>query len=139
MGSVIGGMFTAGTLDEYTRWVLSLTQRGVLRELDPALSTAGVLRAERVLARMVELTGDRRIEDLPIRFTAVAVDLLASRRTPPRARWPGTASPHTHLTCSSPWRGTPVEPSTSTRQQCSSTSGRNLAGEALDQAQLDDV
>ena len=79
MGSVIGGMFAAGTLDEYTRWVLSLTQRGVLRELDPALSTAGVLSAERVLARMVEFTGDRRIEDLPIRFTAVAVDLLASR------------------------------------------------------------
>jgi NTE family protein len=79
MGSVVGGMFAAGELDRYTEWVLGLSQRAVLRELDPSLTAAGVIRAERVLARMVALTGDRRIEDLPVRFTAVAVDLLASR------------------------------------------------------------
>jgi NTE family protein len=79
MGAVVGGMFAAGQLDNYTQWVLGLSPRGVVRQLDPSLTTAGVIRAERVLARMVELTGDRRIEDLPIRFTAVAVDLLASR------------------------------------------------------------
>lgn len=79
MGAVVGGMFAAGHLDDYTQWVLSLTRHGVLRELDPALGTAGAIGAERVLARMVELIGDRRIEDLPIRFTAVAVDVLASR------------------------------------------------------------
>jgi NTE family protein len=79
MGAVVGGMFAAGQLDSYTQWVLGLSQRGVLRQLDPSLTSAGVIRAERVLASMVELIGDRRIEDLPVRFTAVAVDLLASR------------------------------------------------------------
>jgi NTE family protein len=79
MGAVVGGMFAAGQLGSYTQWVLGLSQRGVLRQLDPSLTTAGVIRAERVLARMVELSGDRRIEDLPVRFTAVAVDLLAGR------------------------------------------------------------
>ena len=79
MGAVVGGMFAAGQLESYTHWVLGLSQRGVLRQLDPSHTTAGVIRAERVLARMVELIGDRRIEDLPVRFTAVAVDLLASR------------------------------------------------------------
>ena len=79
IGAVVGGMFAAGQLDSYTQWVLGLSQRGVLRQLDPSLTTAGVIRAERVLARMVELSGDRRIEDLPVRFTAVAVDLLAGR------------------------------------------------------------
>lgn len=79
MGAVIGGMFAAGQLDPYTQWVLGLTQRGVLRELDLARSTAGVISAQRVFARMAEFIGDRRIEDLPVRFTAVAVDVLASR------------------------------------------------------------
>ena len=62
MGAVVGGMLAAGQLDPYTQWVLGLTQRGVLRELDPAFSTAGVISAERVLAHMVEFIGDRRIE-----------------------------------------------------------------------------
>jgi len=40
MAAVVGGMFAAGQLDHYTQWVLGLTQRGVLRELDP-LSARG--------------------------------------------------------------------------------------------------
>jgi hypothetical protein len=35
MAAVVGGMFAAGQLDHYRQWVLGLTQRGVLRELDP--------------------------------------------------------------------------------------------------------
>ena len=79
MGALVGGVFAGGQLDGFTRWVLSLSQRGVVRQLDPSRTTAGVLRAERVLVRTAEFVGDRRIEDLPVRFTAVAVDLLAGR------------------------------------------------------------
>ncbi len=79
MGAVVGGAFAAGGLDAYAEWVLGLSQRGVLRQLDPALSTTGLLRAERILTHMSDVVGDRRIEDLPIRFTAVTVDLLTGR------------------------------------------------------------
>ena len=79
MGAIVGGAFAAGQLDGFTDWVLGLSQGAVLRQVDPTLTRAGVIRAERVLARMAEFVGDRRIEDLPIRFTAVAVDLLAGR------------------------------------------------------------
>jgi NTE family protein len=79
MGAIVGGAFAAGQLDGFTDWVLGLSQSAVLRQVDPTLTRAGVIRAERVLARMAEFVGDRRIEDLPIRFTAVAVDLLAGR------------------------------------------------------------
>jgi NTE family protein len=79
MGAIVGGVFAAGQLDGFTDWVLGLSQGAVLRQVDPTLTRAGVIRAERVLARMVEFVGDRRIEDLPIRFTAVAVGLLAGR------------------------------------------------------------
>jgi NTE family protein len=79
MGALVGGVFAAGQLDGFTEWVLGLSRRGVLRQVDPSRTTAGVIRAERVLASMAEFVGDRRIEDLPVRFIAVAVDLLAGR------------------------------------------------------------
>lgn len=79
MGALVGGVFAAGELGPYTEWVLGLSQRSVLRQMDPALASGGVIRADRVLGSMAELVGDRRIESLPIRYTAVAVDLLAGR------------------------------------------------------------
>lgn len=79
MGAVIGGSFAAGQLERYTEWVLGLSKRAVLQQVDPTLTSAGLVRAERVLVSMAELVGDRLIEELPIPFTAVAVDLLAGR------------------------------------------------------------
>jgi len=79
MGALVGGVFGAGQLDGFTDWVLGLSQGAVLRQVDPSLTRKGVIRAERVLARMAEFVGERRIEDLPIQFTAVAVDLLTGR------------------------------------------------------------
>jgi NTE family protein len=79
MGAVVGGAFAAGKLDAYADWVRGLSHRAVVQHLDVTLGSGGLLRAERVLTRMVEVIGDHRIEQLPVRFTAVAVDLLASR------------------------------------------------------------
>jgi len=41
MGSLVGGLQAAGKLDEYAEWASSLTQRAVLRLLDPSLTAAG--------------------------------------------------------------------------------------------------
>lgn len=79
MGAVVGGALAAGELPAFTSWARGLSQRDVLRHLDPSGSSSGVIRAERIITRLGELVGERRIEDLPVRFTAVAVDLLAGR------------------------------------------------------------
>ncbi|MGN6607760.1 MAG: patatin-like phospholipase family protein [Jatrophihabitans sp.] len=81
MGAVIGGVFSAGRLDDYTDWVTGLSQRDVLRQLvEPGSPGAGGLfRAERVITRVAEIVGDLRIEQLPLPFTAVAVDVVAGR------------------------------------------------------------
>jgi NTE family protein len=79
MGALVGGLHAAGHLDEYARWVRGLRQLDVVRLLDPSLSAPGVIKAEKVVARVRELLGGARIEDLPIPFTAVATDLLARR------------------------------------------------------------
>ena len=79
MGALVGGLHAAGKLADYTEWVTGLNQRDVLRLLDVSLNGPGVLRLERVLARMTEYLDGVLIEDLPIPYTAVASDLGARR------------------------------------------------------------
>lgn len=79
MGALVGGVVAAGRLAAYTEWARSLTQREVLRLLDPALTGPAGLRAERVIAKIDEIVEGALIEDLPIPFTAVATDLNARR------------------------------------------------------------
>ncbi len=75
IGALIGGFYAAGTLDDYTRWVRALRQRDVLRLIDFAFSRGGLIGGDRVMETLESLLGDANIEDLPIRYTAVATDL----------------------------------------------------------------
>jgi NTE family protein len=79
MGAMIGGLHAAGHLDEFADWAKSLTQRTILRLLDPSISAAGVLRAEKILDTMRDILGPVTIEQLPIFDDAVATDLLAGK------------------------------------------------------------
>jgi NTE family protein len=79
MGALVGGLYAAGVLDEYTAWARSLTSSGVVRLLDPKWSSGGAIGAGRIFAEVERIAGDRLIEDMPIPFTAVATDLHARR------------------------------------------------------------
>lgn len=79
MGALVGGLFAAGSLDEFTQWATTLTGPAVLRLLDPSISAAGVLRAGKILDAVRELLGSATIEGLPIPYTAVTTDLIAGR------------------------------------------------------------
>ena len=94
MGAMVGGLQAAGRLDEFADWAKSLTQRTILRLLDPSISAAGVLRAEKILDAVRDILGPVSIEQLPIPYTAVATDLLAGKsvwfqRGPARRGDPG--------------------------------------------------
>ncbi len=79
MGAVIGAARAAGQLAAYTEWARGLTQRDVIRLLDPSLRAPYGIRGEKLLARLNELVGELRIEELDIPFTAVVTDLLARK------------------------------------------------------------
>ena len=79
MGALVGGLQAADRLDEFADWAKSLTQRAILRLLDPTLTAAGVLRAEKILDAVRDILGESTIEQLPIPFTAVTTDLLAGK------------------------------------------------------------
>lgn len=79
MGALIGATHAAGKLREYRDWVCSLQRGSVLRLLDFAFGFPGLIKGEKVIGAMRELVGERLIEELPIRFTAVATDLATQR------------------------------------------------------------
>ncbi len=79
MGALVGGLEAAGKLDDFADWARSLTQRAILRLLDPKITAAGVLRAEKILDAVRDILGEVTIEQLPIPYTAVTTDLLSGR------------------------------------------------------------
>ncbi|MGI9344048.1 MAG: patatin-like phospholipase family protein [Gammaproteobacteria bacterium] len=75
MGALIGGIYACGKLDTYTDWVRAVDEFDIVRLLDLSWSKAGLFDGEKIIRTLKELIGDRRIEELPIRFTAVAADI----------------------------------------------------------------
>ncbi|KXK37513.1 MAG: patatin [Bacteroidetes bacterium OLB9] len=76
IGSVIGGLYAMGKLQEYTEWVSSFNKRDVWGFMDFTLTTHGLLKGERVFDEMKTFIPDMNIEDMPIPFAAVATDIL---------------------------------------------------------------
>lgn len=79
MGALVGGMHAAGRLDAFRQWALPLQRYDVLRMIDWTWRGGGFIKGERVSSLLRQMIGDVRIEDLPIAYTAVAVDLDAQR------------------------------------------------------------
>lgn len=79
MGALIGGIYAAGRLDAYSAWVRPLQRLDVMRLIDVTVTGGGIIKGDRIIAAMRDMVGDINIEDLPIPYTAVAVDLYAKR------------------------------------------------------------
>ena len=74
IGAVVGGCYAAKQLDGFESWARSLTVRGILGYLDVSLSGSGLIRGGHLVARLEEALDDTRIENLPIRFAAIATE-----------------------------------------------------------------
>ncbi len=53
----------------------AISKLDILRLLDISWGKQGLVEGERIITALKELVGDRRIEDLPIEYTAVAADI----------------------------------------------------------------
>jgi NTE family protein len=75
IGALIGGVYAAGKLDEFENWVRAISRLDMVSLLDMSWSSDGLVKGDRIIETLVELVGDRRIEDLPIPYTAIAADI----------------------------------------------------------------
>ena len=74
IGAVVGGCYAANQMDELESWSRALTVRGVLSYLDINLSGSGLIRGDQLAKRLNVGLADQRIDDLPIRFAAIATE-----------------------------------------------------------------
>jgi NTE family protein len=79
IGALIGGVYAAGELETFTQWVRAIKAVNVVSLFDFSLNKAGLVRGDKIINTLKELIGDRQIEDLAIRFTAVATDIRHRR------------------------------------------------------------
>jgi len=79
MGALIGGIYAAGHLKTYERWVRALEKMDVVRLLDFSFERNGLIKGDRIMNALRDLIGRYDIEGLPISFTAVATDVDEQR------------------------------------------------------------
>ena len=79
IGSLIGGVYAAGKLQELESWMCSLTKADIISLLDVSWVGGGLFKGDKIIDALTNLIGDIQIEDLPIPFTAVSVDLKTEK------------------------------------------------------------
>jgi NTE family protein len=75
IGALVGGCFAAGQLDPLEDWARSLTRRRLISYLDVRIGGSGLISGDRLASRLHESLGKTPIEDLPVRFAAVATEI----------------------------------------------------------------
>ena len=74
IGAVVGGCYAGRQLDSLEQWARSLNVRSVLSYLDISLSGSGLIRGGHLAKQLETALTDSRVEDLPIRFAAIATE-----------------------------------------------------------------
>ena len=75
IGSLIGGVYAAGKLDQLEKWMGAITKTDIIALLDFSWDGSGLFKGDKIINTLVDLIGNIQIEDLSISFTAVAVNL----------------------------------------------------------------
>jgi NTE family protein len=78
MGALVAGLYASGGLENFKNWAVGLSKLEMLSLVDFTLTSRGIIKGEKVFNQMQKLglIPDINIEDLPIPFAAVAVDII---------------------------------------------------------------
>lgn len=79
IGSLIGGVYAAGKLDQLEAWMISLKKTDIASLLDFSWGNTGLFKGDKIINTLVDLLEDIQIEDLPFPFTAVAADITTEK------------------------------------------------------------
>lgn len=75
IGSVIGGLYCANSLDRYEEFLKELDVGSIIRLMDLRLPVRGLMGGRRIESHLRKLSGGQRIEELPLPFISVATEL----------------------------------------------------------------
>lgn len=75
MGSLIGGIYAAGKLDELKDWLYDLNSWKVFDLMDISISKNHIVKGDKIINSLKEIVPDVDIKDLRIPYKAIATDL----------------------------------------------------------------
>ena len=75
IGSLVGGIYAAGGLEDFKKWLFQLNNYKLLSLLDVSLSKSYLVKGEKVIEAIKKVVPNVNIEDLRIPYRAVATDL----------------------------------------------------------------
>ena len=82
MGALVGGLEAYGKLEEYEKWITSKSLFEIIELMNINLKNSfhdGFINLDFLYATMKEEFGDINIENMPIKFTAVATNLTTQK------------------------------------------------------------
>ena len=79
IGSLIGGVYAAGKLDQLEKWMRSLSKMDIAALLDISWGSSGIFKGDRLIDTLINLLDEVRIEDISIPFTAVAANIVTEK------------------------------------------------------------
>lgn len=79
VGSIVGGAYASGNLDQFEEWISGLGRVDIIRLLDAKMTGGGFLQGNNLMAAIKKRIGDPKIEDLEIPFACVATELGTGR------------------------------------------------------------
>lgn len=79
MGALVGALYACGKLEAFKEWALTLEMFDVIKLVDLSLTGKGMIQGDKVFAVVEAMIGDVLIEDLDIKFTAVATDIIKQK------------------------------------------------------------
>jgi NTE family protein len=75
IGALVGGCYANSQLDNVEAWARSLTMRRIIGYLDVRLGGSGLISGGRLAGQLEESMGKTLIEELPVRFAAIATEV----------------------------------------------------------------
>ena len=75
IGAVVGGCYAAGHLDTLEAWARGLQPKNIFGYLDIRLNGSGLIGGAKLAAQLEASIGRVRIDDLPLKFAAIATEV----------------------------------------------------------------
>ena len=75
IGSLVGGIYAAGKLEDLKEWLFTLNAWKVFNLMDLSISKNHIIKGDRVINALKEIVPEVNIEELSIPYRAIAADL----------------------------------------------------------------
>lgn len=79
MGALVGAAYSVNKLDALKAELIAFEKKDILNILDITIGGQGIIKGDKLRKRMLEFIPETQIENMPIPFAAVAVDVISQQ------------------------------------------------------------